>query len=64
MRISVMMISATILLMLSSACTSQQPQPAPQKETALAAHADFTVLPLDRPLGGNEAMARATAHGR
>ena len=33
-------------------------------ETALAAHADFTVLPLHRPLGGNEAMARATAHGR
>jgi len=31
------MSSATILLMLSTACTSQQPQPAPQKETAAAA---------------------------
>src|SRR6266850_8180985 len=37
MRIPVLMSSATILLMLSTACTSQQPQPAPQKETAAAA---------------------------
>jgi leucyl/phenylalanyl-tRNA---protein transferase len=33
-------------------------------ETALAAHADFTALPLEQPIGGSEALARATALGR